>query len=126
MLKTNIHHMLAVCAELDVKLIEQPLRSDDDDILREVKHTVPICADESIRDRQGLAELRDRYDAINIKLDKTGGLTEALQLVVAAKALGLRIMVGSTMGTSLAMAPALLLAPMASRPRPVGSCGYGR
>ena len=74
---------------------------------------MPVCADESVHDRAGLAALRDRYDAINVKLDKTGGLTEALALVEAARPLGFGIMVGCMVATSLAMAPAMLLAPYA-------------
>jgi L-Ala-D/L-Glu epimerase len=71
---------------------------------------VPICADESVHDRTSLASLADRYDAVNIKLDKTGGLTEALLLAQEARSLGLKIMVGSMVATSLAIAPALLVA----------------
>jgi L-alanine-DL-glutamate epimerase-like enolase superfamily enzyme len=102
--------MLATCVEVDVKLIEQPLPAGADAALRDIVHPIPICADESVHDRQGLAALRDRYDAVNVKLDKTGGLTEALQTVAEAEALGFSIMVGSMVGSSLAMAPALLLA----------------
>jgi L-alanine-DL-glutamate epimerase-like enolase superfamily enzyme len=104
---------LAACAALGVRLVEQPLPADDDGALAEIAHAVPICADESVHDRPGLAALRSRYDAINVKLDKTGGLTEALALVEAAQALGFDIMVGCMVATSLAMAPACLLAPFA-------------
>ena len=72
-----------------------------------------VCADESVHDRHGLGELVGRYDAINIKLDKTGGLTEALALAAAAQELGFALMIGCMLGTSLAMAPALLLTPRA-------------
>ena len=75
---------------------------------------MPVCADESAHDRHGLAELVGRYDAINIKLDKTGGLTEALALADEAQKLGFKIMVGCMVGTSLGMAPGLLVAPRAS------------
>lgn len=102
--------LLAACAEAGVALVEQPLPAGDDAALAHVPHAVPICADESVHDRHGLAALRDRYDAINVKLDKTGGLTEALALTRAARALGFSIMVGCMVGSSLAMAPALLLA----------------
>ena len=102
--------LLAACIEVNVKLIEQPLPAGGDAALRGTVHPIPICADESIRDRHDLAELRDRYDAVNVKLDKTGGLTEALATVAQAKALGFKIMVGSKIGSSLAMAPALTLA----------------
>jgi L-alanine-DL-glutamate epimerase-like enolase superfamily enzyme len=74
---------------------------------------VPICADESVHDRSGLAALRARYDAINVKLDKTGGLTEALALCASAEALGFALMIGCMVASSLAMAPAMLLAPRA-------------
>ena len=77
---------------------------------RSIARPVPVCADESVHDRASLAALAERYDAVNIKLDKTGGLTEALLLASEARALGLKIMVGSMVATSLAMAPALLVA----------------
>ena len=102
--------MLAACAELGVALVEQPLPAGADAMLAEVDHPVPVCADESAHDLAGLAELRGRYDAVNIKLDKTGGLTEALKVAEAAERLGFGIMVGCMVGSSLAMAPALLLA----------------
>ncbi|GJD49119.1 L-Ala-D/L-Glu epimerase [Methylobacterium crusticola] len=104
---------LAACAAAGVALIEQPLPADDDALLSRVARTIPICADESLHDRAGLDALSDRYDAINIKLDKAGGLTEALLLARAARARGLSIMVGCMLGTSLAMAPAMLLAGLA-------------
>lgn len=101
---------LAACAAAGVRLIEQPLPAGRDGLLSEVPRTIPLCADESLHDRGSLDALAGRYDAINIKLDKTGGLTEALALAQAAEARGLRIMVGCMVGTSLAMAPAMLLA----------------
>ncbi|MFM9013489.1 MAG: N-acetyl-D-Glu racemase DgcA [Gemmatimonadota bacterium] len=101
---------LAACEAAGVALIEQPLPAGDDAALDALRSTIPICADESVHDRASLASLAGRYQAINIKLDKTGGLTEALALAGAAKGLGLTIMVGCMLGTSLAMAPALLLA----------------
>ena len=97
-------------ARLGVKMIEQPLPADSDAILSRIAHPVPFCADESCHDRTGLDALAGRYDLVNIKLDKTGGLTEALALRRAAEAIGLRIMVGCMVATSLAMAPAMLLA----------------
>jgi len=100
----------AALARLGVELIEQPLPADRDEALASVVHPVPICADESAHSRAGLAALVGRYDAINIKLDKTGGLTEALALKDAALLAGLDIMVGCMVGTSLSMAPAFLLA----------------
>ncbi len=102
--------MMALCAVLRVALIEQPLPAGHDARLAEVEHRVPICADESVHDRASLPMLRGRYDAVNIKLDKAGGLTEALVLADMALASGFEIMVGCMVATSLAMAPALLLA----------------
>jgi L-Ala-D/L-Glu epimerase / N-acetyl-D-glutamate racemase len=101
---------LAACAEAGVRLVEQPLPADDDAALASVPHRVPICADESAHDRASLQALRGRYDAVNIKLDKTGGLTEALAAAAAARALGFDLMVGCMVSTSLAIAPALLVA----------------
>jgi L-alanine-DL-glutamate epimerase-like enolase superfamily enzyme len=106
----NLDAMLAICAEVGVELVEQPLSASDDEALRRIKRGVPVCADESAHDRTGLDQLIGKYDAINIKLDKTGGLTEALALAEAAKAKGLRLMTGCMVGTSLAMAPAMLVA----------------
>jgi L-alanine-DL-glutamate epimerase-like enolase superfamily enzyme len=99
----------AACADAGVELIEQPLPAGNDAALAGFRSPVPICADESVHARHGLPALRDRYQAINIKLDKTGGLTEALALAREAQELGLGIMVGCMVGTSLAMAPAMLL-----------------
>lgn len=101
-------------AELGVVMIEQPLPAGDDEALAELPRPIPICADESCHDRASLSQLEGRYDMINIKLDKTGGLTEALALRAAAEKAGLEIMVGCMVGTSLAMAPALLVAQGAS------------
>lgn len=95
---------------LGVEMIEQPLPAGADGALAGIKHPVPLCADESCHDTSTLAGLETRYDIINIKLDKTGGLTEALALCDAAKAAGFGIMVGCMIGTSLAMAPAALVA----------------
>lgn len=97
-------------ARLAVEMIEQPLPAGDDAALAGIARPVPVCADESAHDRAGLAQLTGRYDAVNIKLDKTGGLTEALALAQAARAAGLEVMVGCMVATSLAMAPALLIA----------------
>ncbi|MGE0116420.1 MAG: N-acetyl-D-Glu racemase DgcA [Dongiaceae bacterium] len=97
-------------APLGVELIEQPLPAGDDAALARLARPVPVCADESCHDAASLAGIRGRYDAVNIKLDKTGGLTEALRLAVAARAEGLALMVGCMVATSLAMAPALLIA----------------
>ena len=105
---------LAACLAAGVALIEQPLPADDDGLLAEIPHPVPVCADESLHDRTGLDSLAGRYDAINIKLDKTGGLTEAVLLAREARARGLTVMVGCMLGTSLGMAPATLLAGQAA------------
>jgi L-Ala-D/L-Glu epimerase len=95
---------------LGVELIEQPFAQSADAALAGLARPVTTCADESCHDRASLAHIAGRYDAINIKLDKTGGLTEALALKEAARAAGYRLMVGCMLGTSLAMAPALLVA----------------
>ena len=101
-------------ARLGVALVEQPFPAGEDGALADIPHPVPVCADESCHDRAGLDALVRLYDAVNIKLDKTGGLTEALALADAARAHGLDIMVGCMVATSLAMAPALLLTPGAT------------
>ena len=95
---------------LGVELVEQPLPSSDDDALLGLERVLPTCADESCHDRKSLAAMQDKYDFANIKLDKTGGLTEALALKEAAQAAGFGIMVGCMVGSSLAMAPATLVA----------------
>ncbi|SEL18963.1 N-acetyl-D-Glu racemase DgcA [Pacificibacter marinus] len=95
---------------MGVDLVEQPMPAGQDDMLAEMERPLPVCADESCHDRASLAGLKGKYDMINIKLDKTGGLTEALALRLQAQAEGFGIMVGCMVGTSLAMAPAVLLA----------------
>ncbi len=104
---------LAACAAAGVALVEQPLPAGRDGALASIDRPIPVCADESVHDRAGLAALRDRYDAINIKLDKTGGLTEALALADEGERLGFALFVGCMVGTSLSMAPAMLLTPRA-------------
>ena len=99
--------------DLRVALIEQPLPADADDALARCEHPIPLCADESCRTLTDLDRLDGKYQAINIKLDKVGGLTEALALAAEAKRRGLRIMVGGGVGTSLGIAPALLVAQQA-------------
>ncbi|HVH78286.1 MAG TPA: N-acetyl-D-Glu racemase DgcA [Stellaceae bacterium] len=101
-------------AELGVELIEQPLPADDDDALAELPRPIPVCADESCHVAADLDRLVGKYDAVNVKLDKTGGLTEALLLTKLARERGFMVMVGCMIGTSLAMAPAILLAQQAS------------
>ena len=105
--------MFAACAEAGVELIEQPLSAGADDVLARVERPIAVCADESAHGREGLADLIGKNDAINIKLDKTGGLTEALALAGAARQLGLKVMVGCMLATSLAMAPAMLVGQLA-------------
>jgi L-alanine-DL-glutamate epimerase-like enolase superfamily enzyme len=106
----QVEPLAIALARLGVEMIEQPLPADGDAMLSEIAHPIPFCADESCHDRGSLAALAGRYDVVNIKLDKTGGLTEALALRRAAEAMGLRVMVGCMVATSLAMAPATLLA----------------
>jgi L-Ala-D/L-Glu epimerase len=106
--------MLAACAKAGIELVEQPLPAQNDEALRSIDRKVVICADESAHDVEGLPALIGKYDAVNIKLDKTGGLTSALALAERARANDLKIMVGCMLATSLAMAPAMLLAPFAS------------
>jgi L-alanine-DL-glutamate epimerase-like enolase superfamily enzyme len=109
----NLEQNLAACADAGVTLVEQPLPADQDGMLARIKRPIAVCADESVHDRGSLDGLRERYDAVNIKLDKTGGLTEALAMADAAYAQGFQVMVGCMVATSLAMAPALLLSPLA-------------
>ncbi len=95
---------------MGVALVEQPLPAGQDDMLAEIARPLPVCADESCHDRESLAGLAGKYDMVNIKLDKAGGLTEALALRDAARAQGYGVMVGCMVGSSLAMAPAVLVA----------------
>lgn len=95
---------------LGVELVEQPLPAGEDDALIGMERPVPVCADESCHDRTSLPGLKGKYDVVNIKLDKTGGLTEALRLRAQALAEGYQVMVGCMVGSSLAMAPATLVA----------------
>jgi L-alanine-DL-glutamate epimerase-like enolase superfamily enzyme len=95
---------------LGVQMVEQPLPAGQDDMLAGIERPLPVCADESCHDRASLPGLKGKYDMVNIKLDKTGGLTEALALRDAARAEGYQVMVGCMVGSSLAMAPAVLVA----------------
>jgi L-Ala-D/L-Glu epimerase / N-acetyl-D-glutamate racemase len=110
---SDLERLLAAAKGAGVELIEQPLPAGHDTALERICRVVPICADESVHDRASLAAVAPRYDAVNIKLDKTGGLTEALATAAEARKLGLKLMVGCMVATSLAMAPALLLAQQA-------------
>src|SRR3984957_4487848 len=109
----NLEQNLAECAELGVTLVEQPLPAGKDRALARIRRPLAVCADESVHDRASLEGLRGRYDAVNIKLDKAGGLTEALAMADAAQALGFEVMIGCMVATSLSMAPAMLLAQQA-------------
>jgi L-alanine-DL-glutamate epimerase-like enolase superfamily enzyme len=95
---------------LGVTMVEQPMPAGHDDMLGEIARPLPVCADESCHDTATLAGLKGKYDMVNIKLDKTGGLTEALKLNDAARAQGYAVMVGCMVGSSLAMAPATIVA----------------
>jgi L-Ala-D/L-Glu epimerase len=106
----NLEENMREAAALGIALIEQPLPQGCDAMLRHIQHLVPVCADESAHTSASLQELVGLYDAVNIKLDKTGGLTEALKMRDAARALGFKIMAGCMVGTSLAMAPAVFVA----------------
>ncbi|RKQ96898.1 L-alanine-DL-glutamate epimerase-like enolase superfamily enzyme [Kushneria sinocarnis] len=106
----DYERLAPVLARLGVAMVEQPFPASDDSALAWLERTLPVCADESCHDRASLDQLAGRYDMINIKLDKTGGLTEALALREAARAVGYSIMVGCMVGSSLSMAPALLVA----------------
>ena len=109
----NFAANMAACVDAGVELIEQPLPADNDALLAKIDRPVTVCADESLHVTADLDRLADRYDAVNIKLDKTGGLTEALVLARAARERGYTIMVGCMLGTSLGMAPATLVAQLA-------------
>jgi len=106
----NLADNLAACAEASVTLVEQPLPAAQDDLLARIKRPLSVCADESVHARSSLAALTGKYDAVNIKLDKAGGLTEALATANEAQRLGFDVMVGCMVATSLAMAPAMLVA----------------
>jgi L-alanine-DL-glutamate epimerase-like enolase superfamily enzyme len=105
--------LMRAARDTGVELIEQPLPAGADAALATLPHLVPICADESAHTGADIGSLRDRYDAVNIKLDKAGGLTEALDMAAAARRSGMKIMVGCMVATSLSMAPALIVAQQA-------------
>jgi len=104
------NHLVPELERLNVEMIEQPFPAEQDDRLLDVARPIPICADESCHDAKSFDSLLGKYDIINIKLDKTGGLTEALKLRNKAVDAGMQIMVGCMVSTSLSMAPAMLLA----------------
>ena len=105
----NLADNLAACAQAGVTLVEQPLPADADDVLAHIARPLPVCADESVHARASLPGLVGKYDAVNIKLDKTGGLSEALAMVKDAERLGFALMAGCMVATSLAIAPAILI-----------------
>lgn len=109
----DLHRLTPKLARLGVALIEQPLKAGDDEGLSGFNSPVPICADESCHTRADLPRILGRYSHINVKLDKAGGLTEALALAREAADLGLKLMIGCMVSTSLSIAPAALLAPLA-------------
>jgi L-Ala-D/L-Glu epimerase len=111
--KENIQAHLIACKQADFKVVEQPVLADQDELLRSIPHLVPLCADESVHARESLKRLRGLYEMVNIKLDKAGGLTEALAMAELAKEMGFTIMVGCMVGSSLAMAPAMMLSGVA-------------
>jgi L-Ala-D/L-Glu epimerase len=105
----NLDDNLVTCAQAGVTLVEQPLPAEADDMLARIPRPLPVCADESVHARASLPALVGKYDAVNIKLDKTGGLTEALAMVKDAERLGFALMAGCMVATSLAIAPAILI-----------------
>jgi L-Ala-D/L-Glu epimerase len=109
----TINEMLRACLDNGVELVEQPLPEAQDSVLQSISHLVPLCADESFHTALNIPHIASCFDAVNIKLDKAGGLTEALNCAKAAVAHDLDIMVGCMVGTSLSMAPAFLLTPYA-------------
>ncbi|MGA7310033.1 MAG: N-acetyl-D-Glu racemase DgcA [Pseudolabrys sp.] len=111
--ESNLAANFAACADAGVVLVEQPLPERNDQALAQTQRPIPVCADESVHDRSSLAALAGKYDAVNIKLDKAGGLTEALAIAAEAQRQNFTIMVGCMVATSLAMAPAILLAQQA-------------
>ena len=108
----SYNYLVPIFKIIGVELIEQPFPSNKDYLLKKLDRQIPICADESCHDLNSLKKLIGLYDFINIKLDKTGGLTEAIKLLKTAKKNGFKIMLGCMVGSSLAMAPALLLSSM--------------
>jgi L-Ala-D/L-Glu epimerase len=106
----DLEQNLSACAQAGVTLVEQPLPADCDHALTRIARPIAVCADESVHAKASLRALIGKYDAVNIKLDKTGGLTEALAMARHAEQLGFTLMVGCMVATSLAMAPAMLLA----------------
>lgn len=109
----TLAEIIPLLADLPIAALEQPLPAGADDALTDLSLPLPVCADESVHVASDLSALMAKYSMVNVKLDKTGGLTEALELVRLARAANLRVMVGCMVGSSLAMAPALVLSGMA-------------
>jgi L-Ala-D/L-Glu epimerase len=109
----TVEEGLAMCTAAGVEVVEQPLPAGEDAVLATIHRPVAVCADESAHVRASIPAIAGLYDAVNIKLDKAGGLTEALAMADAARQAGLKIMVGCMVSTSLAMAPAMILAQQA-------------
>ena len=108
--EADLESNMAACGAAGVELIEQPLPARADKALSAIRRVIPVCADESLHTAADLPALLGRYDAVNVKLDKTGGLTAGLAVLAEARRLGFRVMAGCMVGTSLAMAPAILIA----------------
>lgn len=106
----DLHSLLNALLPYNIAMVEQPLPAGQDQDLQRFTHPIPVCADESCHTREDIAQLRNRYEMINIKLDKCGGLTEALAMVAEAQKLDMRLMVGCMLGSSLAMEAALPVA----------------
>ena len=106
----DLQSLLTALQAYNIAMVEQPLPAGQDQDLQRFNHPIPVCADESCHTREDIAELRNRYEMINIKLDKCGGLTEALAMVEEAQKLDMRLMVGCMLGSSLAMEAALPVA----------------
>ena len=106
----HFNHYVPELKQLGVEMIEQPFPADNDSVLKTLEHPIPVCADESCHDTADLDRLVGLYEFVNIKLDKTGGLTEALRLQAAAESKGFRTMVGCMSATSLGIAPAFFIA----------------
>ena len=111
--QNNYQDAIEICKKTKIEMIEQPFPTNNDEFLREIKKEITICADESCHISSDLENLYGKYDMINIKLDKTGGLTEALKLSKKAKNMGFKIMVGCMVGSSLSIKPAFYLAQIA-------------
>lgn len=111
--ESNVEKMVHACESVGVELIEQPLPAKNDEALRGLKTSIKLCADESAHTSSDIQKLVGRYGAVNIKLDKTGGLTEALAMARKAKGAGLSVMAGCMVSTSLSMAPATVIAQLA-------------